>query len=58
MEQGEKVLFTFPGSEGKNNANNTGNGKTQPKVGIKKESTCFFWKNKGHIVTPLSQGSH
>ena len=58
VEQGEKVLFTLPGSKGENNANNTGNGMSQPKVGIRKESTCFFRKNKGHIVTPLSQGSH
>ena len=49
VEQGEKVLFTLPDSKGKNNAKNKGNGKTQPKAGIKKESTCFFYKNKGHM---------
>ena len=43
MEQEEEVLFTLPGSKGKNNAKNKGNGKTQPKAGIKKESTCFFF---------------
>ena len=49
VEQGEKVLFTLPNNKGKNNAKNKGNGKTQPKAGIKKESTCFFCKKKGHM---------
>ena len=49
MEQEEKVLFTLSDSKGKNNAKNKGNGKTQPKAGIKKESTCFFCKKKGHM---------
>ena len=49
VEQGKKVLFTLPDIKGKNNAKNKGNGKTQPKAGIKKESTCFFYKNKGHM---------
>ena len=49
MEQGEKVLFTLPNSKGENNAKNKGKGKTQPKAGIKKESTCFFCKMKGHM---------
>ena len=49
MEQGEKVFFTLPGSKGKNKAKNKGKGKTQPKVGIKKESTCFFCKKKDHM---------
>ena len=44
VEQGEKVLFTIPGSKGDNNAKNKGNGKTQLKASIKKESTCFFCK--------------
>ena len=44
VEQGENVLFTLPGSKGKNNAKNKGKVKTQPKAGIKKESTCFFCK--------------
>ena len=47
VEQGKKVLFTLSDSKGKNNANNKGKGKTQPKAGIKKESTCFFCKKMG-----------
>ena len=39
----EKLIFK------KNNAKNKGNDKTQPKEGIKKESTCFFCKKKGHL---------
>ena len=46
VEQWENVLFTLPNSKGKNNAKNRGNGKTQPKAGIKKEFTCFFCKKK------------
>ena len=49
VEQRKKMLFTLPGSEGKNNDKNKGNGKTQPKSSIKKESMCFFYKNKGHM---------
>ena len=49
VEQRKKVLFTLPNSKGKNNAKNKGNGKTQPKSSIKKESMCFFCKNKGHM---------
>ena len=49
VEQDEKMLFTLPNSKGKNNAKNKGNGKTQPKVGIKKESTSFFCKKKGDM---------
>ena len=49
VEEGEKVLFTLPDNKRKNNAKNKGNGKTQPKAGIKKESTCFFCKKKGHM---------
>ena len=49
VEQGEKVLFTLPHCKGKNNAKNKGKGKTQPKASIKKESTCFFCKKKGHM---------
>ena len=49
VEQREKVLFTLPGSKGKNNAKNNEKGKTQPKANIKKESTCFFCKKKGHV---------
>ena len=49
VEQGENVLFTLLGSKGKNNTKNKGNGKTQPKAGIKTESTCFFCKKKGHM---------
>ena len=46
----ERRCFTlFPCSKGKNNAKNKGNGKNQPKVGINKESTCFFCKKKGHM---------
>ena len=48
MEQGEKVLFTFPSNKRKNNAENKGKGKTQPKADIK-ESTCFFCKKKRHV---------
>ena len=42
VEQEEKVFFTISDSKGKNNAKNKGNGKTQPKTSIKKESSCFF----------------
>ena len=49
MEQEEKVLFTLPNSKGNNNAKNKGNCKTRPKAGIKKGSTCFFCKKKGHM---------
>ena len=43
------MFFTLPDSKGKNNAKNKGNGKTQPKASIKKESTCFFCKKNGHM---------
>ena len=49
VEQWEKAFFTLPDSKGKNNAKNKGNGKTQPKANINKESTCFFYKKKGHM---------
>ena len=49
VEQREKVFFTLPGSKGKNNSTNKGNYNTQPKANIKKESTCFFCKKKGHM---------
>ena len=49
VEQREKVLFSLPYSKGKNNAKNKGNSKNQPKQNMKKESTCFFCKKKGHM---------
>ena len=49
MEQGEKVIFTLLDSKWKNNAKNNGKDKTRPKAGNKKESKCFFYKNKGHM---------
>ena len=49
VEQGENVLFNLPDSKGKNNAKKKGKGKTQPKADIKKESTCFFCKQKEYM---------
>ena len=49
MEQREKVFFTILGNQRKNKPKNKGKGKVQPKINIKKESTCFFHKKKGHM---------
>ena len=49
MEQGDKVLFTILGNQMKNKPKNKGKDKVQPKADIKKESTCFFCKKKGHM---------
>ena len=49
VKQGEKVFFTIPVNKRKNKAQNKGKGEVQPKTNIKKESTCFFCKNKGHM---------
>ena len=43
------MLFTPLDNKGKSNAKNKGNGKTQLKADIKKDSMCFFCKKKGHI---------
>ena len=42
------MFFTIPSNQRKNKPENKGKGKVQPKADIKKESTCFFWKKKGH----------
>ena len=38
------MLFTILGNQRKIKPKNKGKGKVQPKVDIKKESTCFFYK--------------
>ena len=49
IEQGGEGAFTIPGNQRKNKPKNKGKGKVQPKADIKKESTCFFCKKKGHM---------
>jgi hypothetical protein len=47
MEEGEKVNLTIQGKKKKVSAKDRGNIPPQPI--IKKESTCFFCKKKGHM---------
>uniref|UniRef100_A0A2N9I1B8 Retrovirus-related Pol polyprotein from transposon TNT 1-94 n=1 Tax=Fagus sylvatica TaxID=28930 RepID=A0A2N9I1B8_FAGSY len=48
MEQGESAMLVTHG-KGKSQANQKGKGKMPPQTDIKKDSTCFFCKKKGHM---------
>ncbi|XP_041006927.1 uncharacterized protein LOC121251676 [Juglans microcarpa x Juglans regia] len=48
MEQGESAMLATH-EKGKSQAKLKGKGKITPQCGIKKDSRCFFCKNKGHM---------
>ncbi|KAL3636649.1 hypothetical protein CASFOL_018948 [Castilleja foliolosa] len=49
MEEGEKVNLTTASSSKKNKGHHKGKEKVSTSLGIKKESTCYFCKKKGHM---------
>jgi hypothetical protein len=48
MELGESAMLAMHG-KGKSQANKKGKGKVPPQADIKKNSKCFFCKEKGHM---------
>ena len=48
MEQGENVTFLMQ-KKGKSQANRKWKHQIPPKVDIKKDEKCFFYKKKEHV---------